>query len=80
MNNNKKKKTSRIVIHEEKNIPVLRGECPKCARGNKSLVIINFVKNTSNERLNMVKIKCVSCFKEYYKYVIELTKNGSKES
>lgn len=76
--NKNNKKTSKIVITEEKNLPILRGQCPKCGRGDKSLVIINFVKNTKNERLNMVKIKCIACFKEYYKYVIELSKPKSE--
>jgi len=76
---NNKKKSNKIVIHEDNNIPVLRGECPKCHCGDKSLIIINFVKNPTNERLNMIKMKCVCCLKEYYKYATEISKNEIKK-
>lgn len=76
----KNNKISKIVIEEEDDIPVLRGPCPRCNSGDKTLIIINFVKNTRNERLNIVKIKCISCLKEYYKYVAELTKNKIKKT
>lgn len=75
MAKNKNKKG--LAVIEEKNMPMIIGECSKCQTGDRSLVIINYMKNNHGEHLNMVKIKCISCFKETYKYVNEITKKSS---
>lgn len=67
------KSAKKIVVMKEGDIPVVIGECPKCRRGERSLVIVDYIKNTRNKDLNLVKIECVACSKELLRYVNEVT-------
>lgn len=74
-----KKKTTRksLIVIEEKSMPLIIGECNKCQCGDRTLVIVNYMKNNHGNHLDMVKIKCISCFKENFKFVSEITKKSS---
>lgn len=54
------KKEDNLVIHNDKDVLVVNGECPSCKSGRHSLILIDFVpKEKSGEGL--LYIQCMAC-------------------
>lgn len=58
----------------DRGVPVLVGDCPSCRRGERSLIIVDFVPNYLREIDSTVYIRCVCCSELYQtrvKYIAE---------
>lgn len=62
-----------IIIGLDNNVPVIEGECPKCRRGKRSLILTNYVpSNTPDD--SEIYMQCLCCFQNYktqVKYVCD---------
>lgn len=50
-----------ITIAVDNNVPIVHGECPKCRRGKRSMILIDFIPNVSDNKESTLYIKCVCC-------------------
>ena len=52
--------SNNIIVHVDKNMPLVHGECPSCKIGKHSLILVDFVPHPSPGE-SMVYMKCVGC-------------------
>ncbi len=68
------KENKDVVIVVDNNVPVIRGECTQCKRGDKSLVIVDFVPSRLHNINSTVYIRCVCCNSLYQTKVKDLSR------
>jgi hypothetical protein len=62
MGMNKKPNPSIVIGSEDGGkIPVVIGKCPSCGVGDRSLIIIDFIKAKQPETENVVYLRCLCC-------------------
>jgi hypothetical protein len=61
----KTRKLSDVYAVSERGLPIIEGECPCCRRGKRSLVIVDFVPNRSNNVESTLYIRCIACSELY---------------
>jgi len=54
------------------NVPAVVGNCPSCGLGDRSLIIIDFVRNTQLPEHSTVYLKCMGCSTITQKKIIDI--------
>lgn len=60
-----RKHLSNTFAVQEMGLPILLGECPNCRRGDRSLIIVDFVPNKKHNTESTLYVECIACSSLY---------------
>ena len=60
-------------MYLDDNIPVIVGNCPSCGLGDRTLILVDYVRNPRNEDRSTVYVKCVACTSVFQTNITEMT-------
>lgn len=63
-----------ITIAVDNNVPIIFGECPKCKRGKRSMILLDYVPHKTDNKESSIYIKCVCCRSIYQTKVKDVTR------
>ena len=63
-----------VILAVENNVPVVVGKCPKCERGDRSMILLDYVHNKRDTTASMLYIQCMCCSSIYQTKVTHVAK------
>jgi hypothetical protein len=70
-----RRQLSNTIAIQEMGLPIIKGECPDCHRGDRSLIIVDFVPNRKNNTESTLYIRCIACASLYQSKVKQIVQD-----
>lgn len=67
--------SNNIYIVDDRGIPSVVGNCPSCKKGDRSMILIDFVPNRSRYEFSTVYLRCICCNTVHQKQIREVTED-----